>query len=227
MENRVYRILAAAQNREQNDIIEKTLSSDEIEVVCTSDGKSMFSMFGNDKFDLVILAGLSDGRGEELFDVFSGVSDIPLIILGNGEEDDELKSFERGCDDYIALPFSPQILCARVKALLARSYNKIGKLKENMRFDKLRVNHYTRTVYVSGREIELTKKEFDLLYLFVSNPNIVFSREQLIESVWGDSYINDIRTVDTHVKQLRTKLRECKGYIHTVWGVGYKFSHKK
>lgn len=228
LEERVYRVLAAAQTAEQNEIIQNVLTENGIGVECVNDSKTMFEIFGKERFDLVILwPGLSDGRGEELFDVFCGVSDIPVIILGGEDESEELNAFKRGCDDYIRIPFSEQILCARVKALLMRCYSRKGKLKENMRFDKLVVNHYTRTAYVSGREIELTKKEFDLLYLFVTNPNIVFSREQLIQSVWSDSDINDIRTVDTHVKQLRTKLRECKGYIHTVWGIGYKFYVKR
>ncbi len=221
---RTYRVLVAAQTAELNEVIENILKENGIEAVCTTDSKTMFDKFGKEKFDLVVLwPGLSESKGEELFDVFSGVSDIPVIILGEPDDEEELKAFKRGCDDYIRTPFSPEIFCARVKALLMRYYSRVGKFKENMRFDKLRVNHYMRTAYVSGREIELTKKEFDLLYLFVTNPNIVFSREQLIQSVWSDTEINDIRTVDTHVKQLRTKLRECKGYIHTVWGVGYKF----
>lgn len=229
MEQRQFLILLASGPGEWTQNFASALRGENRKILTAEDSKTAFEQFGAHTVDLLILSlELSGGRGEELFRLISGISDVPTVILSQDDsEERQLQMFRLGCDDYLPMPASIPILCARVDALLQRCYTRAGKIKENIQFERLRINHFNRTVYVGGQEVELTKKEFDLLELFVRHPGQVFSRQQLIEHLWADSEINDIRTVDTHIKQLRTKLRECKGYLRTVWGVGYKFSAKR
>ena len=229
MEQRQFLVLLASEPGEWTQNFASALRGENRKILTAEDSKTAFEQFGAHTVDLLILSlELSGGRGEELFRLISGISDVPTVILSQDDsEERQLQMFRLGCDDYLPMPASIPILCARVDALLQRCYTRAGKIKENIQFERLRVNHFNRTVYVGGQEVELTKKEFDLLELFVRHPGQVFSRQQLIEHLWADSEINDIRTVDTHIKQLRTKLRECKGYLRTVWGVGYKFSSKR
>lgn len=145
----------------------------------------------------------------------------PVILLtAKGEEYDQLSGFSCGADDYITKPFSPSLLMARVEAVLRR----FGKDTQNdIVAGLLSINATTRTVYLSGKEMELTRREYDLLYYLMVNRNLTFSREQLLNNVWGYDFEGGNRTVDTHIRQLRNKLGDCADYIKTVHCVGYQF----
>lgn len=149
------------------------------------------------------------------------VSKVPVIILtANGEEEDELKGFELGVDEYISKPFSPKILSARVDALLRRA----NKLDDGViTAGNIEVNKTSHIVKVCGNPVELSYKEFELLVYFIENKGIALSREKILNNVWNYDYFGDARTIDTHVKKLRAKLTKDADYIKTIWGMGYKF----
>lgn len=149
------------------------------------------------------------------------VSKVPVIILtAKGEEEDELKGFELGVDEYISKPFSPKILSARVDALLRRA----NKLDDGViTAGNIEVNKTSHIVKVGGNPVELSYKEFELLVYFIENKGIALSREKILNNVWNYDYFGDARTIDTHVKKLRAKLTKDADYIKTIWGMGYKF----
>lgn len=149
------------------------------------------------------------------------VSKVPVIILtAKGEEEDELKGFELGVDEYISKPFSPKILSARVDTLLRRA----NKLDDGViTAGNIEVNKTSHIVKVCGNPVELSYKEFELLVYFIENKGIALSREKILNNVWNYDYFGDARTIDTHVKKLRAKLTKDADYIKTIWGMGYKF----
>ena len=149
-------------------------------------------------------------------------SDVPVIMLtARSEERDELQGFDLGVDEYISKPFSPKILVARVQALLRRSHA-MGA-EEVVSAGGISIDKAAHQVYIEGQEIELSFKEFELLTYFVENQGIALSREKILNNVWNYDYFGDARTIDTHVKKLRSKLGDKGEYIKTVWGMGYKF----
>ncbi len=149
---------------------------------------------------------------------------IPIIMLtARGDEFDRVLGFELGADDYLVKPFSTKELVARVKALLRRSGGQVAKSNELI-YGTLRIDKEKHLVIFNEETIVLTPREFELLYFLAKNPGRVFSREQLMETVWGYDFYGDARTVDTHIKKLREKLdQSVRGMVATVWGVGYKF----
>lgn len=189
------------------------------------------------------------GDGEEAIDIFFRAKDIALIILdvmmpkmdgwqvcrevrqhskvpiimltAKSDERDELLGFELGVDEYISKPFSPKILVARVEAILRRS-NAIST-EDIMTAGTIQLNKAAHQVLVNGGAIELSYKEFELLAYFMENQGIALSREKILNSVWNYDYFGDARTIDTHVKKLRSKLGKDADYIKTIWGMGYKF----
>ena len=150
-------------------------------------------------------------------------SRVPIIMLtARGEESDELMGFDLGVDEYISKPFSPKILVARVGAILRRT-GKTAEASEIKKAGKLVLDKTAHEVTIDGNPVELSFKEFELLDYFLDNQGIALSRERILNSVWNYDYFGDARTIDTHVKKLRSKLGECGDYIKTVWGLGYKF----
>ncbi len=153
-------------------------------------------------------------------------SKIPIIMLtARGDEQDELLGFELGVDEYISKPFSPKILVARVEAILRRS-NLTGQEKV-LEVGGVCVDKAAHQVTLDGKPMELSYKEFELLSYFVENEGIALSREKILNSVWNYDYFGDARTIDTHVKKLRSKMGKKGEYIKTVWGMGYKFEVEK
>lgn len=149
-------------------------------------------------------------------------STLPVLMLtARSEERDELKGFELGVDEYISKPFSPKILVARVNALLKRT--KGAAAFETICAGGIEIDKAAHIVTIDGKEIELSVKEFELLLYFVENQKIALTREKILNSVWNYDYFGDARTIDTHVKKLRSKLGDKGNYIKTVWGMGYKF----
>ena len=193
---------------------------------------------------------LEAGDGEEALDVFYKNKDIALIILDvmmpkmNGwdvcreiressktpiimltakaEERDELQGFQLGVDEYISKPFSPKILVARVEAILRRT-NQLGAKEEILEAGGIRIDKAAHSVTIDGKSVDLSYKEFELLTYFLENKGIALSREKILNSVWNYDYFGDARTIDTHVKKLRSKMGEKGDYIKTIWGMGYKF----
>ena len=148
-------------------------------------------------------------------------SRIPIIMLtARGEEQDELFGFELGVDEYISKPFSPKILVARVEAILKRTAPDSKEVKD---YGGVEIDKEGRTVKVDGKLIELSLREYELLTYIVENKDIALSRDKILNNVWNYDYFGDARTIDTHVKKLRSKLGEKGEYIKTIWGMGYKF----
>ena len=146
---------------------------------------------------------------------------LPVIMLtAKGEEQDELHGFDLGVDEYISKPFSPKILVARVGAVLKRS-NQVKSSK--LECGGIVIDKTAHQVTIDGKEIELSFKEFELLTYFMENRGLALSREKILNNVWNYDYFGDARTIDTHVKKLRSKMGEKGEYIHTIWGMGYKF----
>ena len=149
-------------------------------------------------------------------------SDVPIIMLtAKSDERDELLGFELGVDEYISKPFSPKILVARVEAILRRTSG--ASKDEVLVAGDIELDIAAHTVKVRGKAIELSFKEFELLNYFVVNQGVALSREKILNNVWNYDYFGDARTIDTHVKKLRSKLGACGDYIKTIWGMGYKF----
>ena len=160
--------------------------------------------------------------GYEVCEEIRKISQVPIILLtAKSEEKDELKGFSLGVDEYITKPFSPRILVARVNALLSRS-NKL-ETEEKLEAGGIVLDKTSHTVTIDGQAIELSFKEFELLAYFMENRSVALSREKILNNVWNYDYFGDARTIDTHVKKLRSKIGEKGDYIKTIWGMGYKF----
>ena len=148
-------------------------------------------------------------------------SRVPIIMLtARGEERDELQGFKLGVDEYISKPFSPKILVARVEAILRRSNTPVTEARE---VGGICIDKTAHQVTIDGKPLDLSYKEFELLTYFVENQGIALSREKILNNVWNYDYFGDARTIDTHVKKLRSKMGEKGNYIKTIWGMGYKF----
>ena len=155
------------------------------------------------------------------------IKSIPVIMLSaRGEEYDKLFGFELGIDDYVVKPFSPKELMARVNAVLSRIDVSDKSAQTIEKFEGLEVNFAARTITVDGKRIELTPKEYDLLFYMIQNKNIALSRDRLLSDIWGYDFFGDDRTIDTHVKNLRNSLGPYRKFIVTLRGVGYKFEYE-
>ncbi|HHV61947.1 MAG TPA: response regulator transcription factor [Firmicutes bacterium] len=223
------KILIVDDDRYVTELLEIYLKREGFEVRSASDGVTALSLAADIKPDLVILDIMLPGvSGWEVCRKLRTSSDVPVIMLtAKGEKLDKLKGFELGTDDYVTKPFDADELVERVKAFLRRARPDAFGGGDEVRHADLYMNRRSRSVEVKGREITLSPKEFDLLWYMASNPNRVFNRDELLEKVWGYEYFGGVRTVDTHIKQLRQKIEEdpdAPRYIHTVWGVGYKFN---
>ena len=189
------------------------------------DGAQALDVFwANNDIALVILDVMMPKlNGYEVLKEIRSYSKVPVVMLtARGEEHDELKGFELGVDEYISKPFSPKILVARVQALLRRH----ARVDDNeiLEIGGIVLDKSAHTVTIDGNDVELSYKEFELLTYFMENKGLALSREKILNSVWNYDYFGDARTIDTHVKKLRSKMGE-KGneYIKTIWGLGYKF----
>ena len=195
------------------------------EVIEAEDGDQAYSLFEENKsnLSLIILDIMMPGlNGWEVCRKIRETSNIPVIMLtARSQEFDELTGYESGADDYVTKPFSPMVLVKRVEALLRRA--KPSSAGNGRQFSELVFNDDAHEVKVDGKEIELTLKEYNILKKFLDAPGRVFSREQLLDSIWGYDYSGDVRTVDSHVARLRTKLGSWGiDHLKTVYGIGYK-----
>ncbi|HSH34700.1 response regulator transcription factor [Schnuerera sp.] len=184
-------------------------------------------------YGLVILdLVLPDGNGLKFCQTIRDNSQVPIIILTEKEEDiNKILALEYGADDYITKPFNILVLKAKIKAILRRVNMKNYEIdNQTMKIDDFIINALGRKLIIGDKSISLTGKEFDLFYLLVSNPGKVFTREELLETIWGYEYFGDLRTVDVHIRRLREKIEKDSSnveYIHTKWGEGYYFKSKR
>ena len=209
------------------EMIKDYLESEDFKVVEAENGSEGLEKFRTAEFAIIILDVMLPGiDGWTVCKEIRKSSDIPIIMLtARSEEYDKLFGFELGADDYLTKPFSPKELVARMKAVLKRGkeIGGIGSNSSQFEYKDLFINLDSRKVTISGETIGMTPKEFDLLSFLVKNPEKVFTREQLLNKVWGYEFGGDYRTVDTHVKMLRESLKVYRNIIVTVWSVGYKF----
>ena len=210
------------------DIEVYALRSTGFEAEGLENGEQLFEAIAKRVPELIILDVMLPGEdGLEILKRirFSALTrSVPVIMAtARGEEYDKLAGLEGGADDYVVKPFSPRELVARVKAVLNRTMPRTEASDSTMTFGELSIDTASHTVKVSGEEVSLTPKEFDLLVFLASNKGIALSREKILQKVWNYDYFGEDRTVDTHVKMLRGHLGKCRGYIATVWGIGYKF----
>lgn len=217
------KVLIADDESRIRKLVNDFLSKENYEIIEASDGQEALDKFYELGPDLVILdVMMPHFTGIEVCKEIRESSTVPIIILtAKGTEADELTGFSSGADEYIAKPFSPKILVARVNALLRRSNNL--NVEDVLEAGKIEVDINAHLVKVDGNEIVLSVKEFELLCYFINNQGIALSREKILDNVWDYDYFGDARTVDTHVKKLRAKLKEYGSYIQTIWGMGYKF----
>lgn len=209
------------------ELIRLYLEKENFDVVAAYNGQSAVELFKSEAPSLVILdLMLPIMDGWQVCREIRRISNIPIIMLtAKGETFDKVLGLELGADDYMVKPFDTKELVARVKAVLRRSETKDMQAKKEIVYPNLTINLSNYEMKLAGEIVEVPPKELELLYFLSSNPNRVFTREQLLEEVWGFDYFGDSRTVDVHIKRLREKLEgvQANWQLKTVWGVGYKF----
>ena len=218
------KILIVDDGSRMRKLIRDFLEREGYQILEASDGIEAMDMFyANKNIDLIILDVMMPRMdGWQVCKEVREHSKVPIMMLtARAEEQNELKGFELGVDEYVAKPFSPKILVARVGALLKRVKNVDEDAEINA--GGIVINKSAHMVTIDGENIDLSVKEFELLTYFVENQKIALSREKILNNVWNYDYFGDARTIDTHVKKLRSKLGEKGNYIKTIWGMGYKF----
>lgn len=218
------KILVVDDESRMRKLVRDFLTHKDFQVVEAGDGAEALDVFYENKdISLVILDVMMPKLdGWQVCREIRQYSKVPIIMLtAKADERDELLGYELGIDEYITKPFSPKILVARVEAVLRRSSNLIQE--DVIRAGGIELDVNAHMVTIDGEPIELSFKEFELLHYFVMNQGVALSREKILNNVWNYDYFGDARTIDTHVKKLRSKLGERGEYIKTIWGMGYKF----
>ncbi len=218
------KILVVDDESRMRKLVSDFLVKEGYAVIEAEDGSEALDRFYEDNgISLIILDVMMPKiDGWEVCREIRSQSKVPIIMLtAKSEERDELQGFDSGADEYISKPFSPKILVARVNALLRRS-NKLDT-EERLEIDGIVLDKTAHTVTIDGQSVELSFKEFELLAYFMENRSVALSREKILNNVWNYDYFGDARTIDTHVKKLRSKIGKKGDYIKTIWGMGYKF----
>ena len=212
-----------------------SLEQDEMQVDCAFDGEEALEYARNNQYDIILLdVMLPKLTGFEVCQQIREFSNVPIIMLtARGDDMDKILGLEYGADDYITKPFNILEVKARIKAIMRRVESKrpgAGEAEPKViESGEMRLDCEGRRAYISDREIGLTAKEFEVLELLMKNPNKVYSRESLLQLVWGTDYPGDVRTVDVHIRRLREKIEQNPSepkYVHTKWGVGYYFLNR-
>ncbi len=229
------KILIVDDEWNMRNLIKIYLNKNGFDVIQATNGVEAIELARSDEFDLLILDIMMPGMdGWQVCENLREFSNVPILMLtARTDTKDKVKGLQLGADDYLSKPFEPDELVARVFALIRR--NSIVQQVEPMNskrieFDQLIINQEGREVQVDGRIVDLTLKEFDLFYLFAEHPKRAYTREMLLDVVWGPDYLGDVRTVDTHIKNIREKIQKAAlpyNPIQTVWGVGYKFNERR
>jgi DNA-binding response OmpR family regulator len=218
------KILVVDDESRMRKLVRDFLVKKDYEVLEAADGEEAVDIFLEHKeISLIILDVMMPKMdGWQACKEIRAYSQVPIIMLtAKSDERDELLGFELGVDEYISKPFSPKILVARVEAILRRTSG--AATEELLEAGDITLDISAHTVKVKGKNVELSFKEFELLNYFVVNQGVALSREKILNNVWNYDYFGDARTIDTHVKKLRSKLGDCGEYIKTIWGMGYKF----
>ena len=206
-----------------------SLEQDGMEVDCAYDGEEALAFAQNNQYDMILLdIMLPKLTGYEVCQQIREFSDVPIIMLtAKGDDMDKILGLEYGADDYITKPFNILEVKARIKAIMRRTEPKKPVKEEKiLESGSMKVDCEGRRVYIGTKEIGLTAKEFEVLEFLIRNPNKVYSREQLLDTVWGSDYPGDVRTVDVHIRRLREKIEANPSepkFVHTKWGMGYYF----
>lgn len=219
------KILVVDDEARMRKLVKDFLVRRDFEVIEAEDGEAAVDRFfeQNDIALVILDVMMPKMDGWEVCREIRSQSKVPIIMLtARADERDELLGFELGVDEYISKPFSPRILVARVEAILRRT-NAIGS-NDVLTAGALEINKVAHQVKINGEDVELSFKEFELLTYFVENQGVALPREKILNSVWNYDYYGDARTIDTHVKKLRSKLGPYGDYIKTIWGLGYKFT---
>jgi DNA-binding response OmpR family regulator len=217
-------ILVVDDESRMRKLVKDFLIKKDFDVLEAGDGEEAIDIFfENKEIDLIILDVMMPKMdGWEVVKEIRQYSKVPIIMLtAKTDERDELLGFDLGVDEYISKPFSPKILVARVEAILRRSGNALTD--EKLSAGGIELDIAAHEVRIDGELIELSYKEFELLNYFIINQGVALSREKILNNVWNYDYFGDARTIDTHVKKLRSKLKDKGAYIKTIWGMGYKF----
>ncbi|WP_019241832.1 MULTISPECIES: response regulator transcription factor [Bacillus] len=220
-----FKVLVVDDEEDMRHLVEMYLLNSGFQCMEAQNGSDALKIIEKEEIDVVLLdIMMPEIDGFEVCELIRKNSDVPIIFVSaKGEEWDKVKGLKLGGDDYIVKPFSPGELMARIEALLRRVGKKTDVVNEDVIvFGDIKINKLSRTVTVCNQPVMLTLKEYELINFLIIHANQVLSREQLLERIWGNDYSGSLRTVDTHVKTLRMKLKNTD-YIQTVWGVGYKF----
>ena len=226
-------ILIADDNRDIVEILNLYAQKEGFRTLCAYDGEQVLLMVKEDPPALILLdVMIPKINGFDVCKQIRQTSNVPIIMVtAKTEEADRIFGLDIGADDYVVKPFSPREVMTRVKAVLRRVQDEASYEKgKRVEIAGLRIDMNSYECFVNDNPVVLTKKEIEILWLFATNPGRVFTRDRLLENIWGYEYFGDTRTVDTHIKRIRTKLAmsENSGFdIQTVWGVGYKFEVRK
>lgn len=225
----MYKLLVVDDEPKIREVIREYAEFNGYDVTEAEDGMSAVGLCKLNKYDLIILDIMMPKLdGFSTCKEIKKIYDAPIIMLSaRGEEYDKLFGFELGIDDYIVKPFSPKELMARINAILARRNPSPDAKPDVLKFNGLEINIAARTVTVDGKRVELTPKEYELLFYLIENRNIALSRDKLLSDIWGYDFFGDDRTIDTHIKNLRNNLGPYRDYIVTLRGVGYKFEFEE
>ena len=219
----ILKVLVVDDEARMRKLVRDFLTGKGFLVVEAGDGEEAIDIFFEQKDIALILLDVMMPKmdGWEVCRTIRKYSQVPIIMLtARGEEQDELQGFSLGVDEYISKPFSPKILVARVEAILRRSST---MSQEVIDVGGIHIDKSAHQVLVDGKNVDLSYKEFELITYFAENQGIALSREKILNNVWNYDYFGDARTIDTHVKKLRSKLGDKGDYIKTIWGMGYKF----
>ena len=221
----MYRLLVVDDEANIRNVVREYAEFEEYEVTEAENGMEAVALCREQDFDLIIMDVMMPRLdGFSACKEIKKLKDIPIIMLSaRGEEYDKLFGFELGIDDYVVKPFSPKELIARVNAVISRNKAAVSDVSDELVFGGLVINIPARTVTVDGEKVELTPKEYELLFYLVKNKNLALSRDKLLQDIWGYDFFGDDRTIDTHIKNLRNNLGPYRDYIVTLRGVGYKF----
>lgn len=219
------KILVADDEQKIREVIKEYSEFNGHEITEAEDGMAAVGLCKFNDYDLIIMDIMMPRLdGFSACKEIRKTSDTPIIMLSaRGEEYDKLFGFELGIDDYVVKPFSPKELMARINAVLSRRNPSEKPEEDVLKFDGLEINIPARSVSIDGEKVELTPKEYELLFYLVQNKNIALSRDKLLSDIWGYDFYGDDRTIDTHIKNLRNSLGKYRDYIVTLRGVGYKF----
>lgn len=219
-----FKILVVDDEARMRKLVRDFLTKSGFTVIEATDGNEAMDIFFEQKdISLIILDVMMPGMdGWQTCKEIRNYSKVPIIMLtAKSEERDELQGFELGVDEYISKPFSPKILVARVEAILRRTNSNMGE--DILEAGGIRIDKAAHTVVIDGQIIDLSYKEFELLTYFMENKGLALSREKILNHVWNYDYFGDARTIDTHVKKLRSKMGSKGDLIKTIWGMGYKY----